>query len=173
MRHIRRATIAGLAMIVASVAQARVPRNCELASKLEKRGANSLGCKMQGDICFVRGSEGGFLEEYMKDAEKYKIIVIDGRCVSACVLVADHFRDKVWITVRATFHVHQGEETHDREINGRMYVCFTGKRSSNTFNNVDLQAWITAHGGQPRNGFLHIHNKEARKFWRLYDPAKK
>src|SRR3989344_4450319 len=114
--------------------------------------------------CVVTYNGGGGLGVFTHAAEvirkERRWVVIDGRCMSACTILADEARNRVCITKRATFEFHAGS------------VNFLGFRLENVEFDLPysqpIARWVKSRGGLPsaKSGkFLVMRYGEARRFW--------
>jgi hypothetical protein len=105
-------------------------------------------------VCTVHWNDGGIVKDFQAEGSaihRHGMLVIDGFCGSACMVMADRARPHACVTANATFGFHQ--TNYGRPI----------PLSS------DLRAWTTAHGGFPASGG-HANimpNEAARQFWAL------
>lgn len=97
---------------------------------------------------------GGLVHEYQQAAknalEQNIQIKIDGRCYSACTILADQARPNVCITPNARFFIHQATN-HP-----------SGTRTPVEYS-PDLDAFI---GAQPLKGWKILEYRDLIKFWR-------
>jgi hypothetical protein len=102
-------------------------------------------------------------------AEGFRI-EIDGKCASACVLLADLARNNICITPGAQMLLHQGYKI---EPSGRLHVTAAGGEIAEGRivgriippESADINAWVDAHGGYPSDGLLLMSYNAARQFW--------
>ena len=122
----------------------------------------ALGCTKR--TCVVTENPGGNLKTFQWAAQEIvrqqRWVVIDGRCMSACTILADEARNRVCITKRATFEFHAGS------------VNFLGFRLENVEFDLPysqpIARWVKSRGGLPsaKSGkFLVMRYGEARRFW--------
>lgn len=117
--------------------------------------------------CIVDYNPGGNIQWFkiagMMIRLKGQQLVINGDCVSACVIAAEAAKPNACITPKARFGFHKAYELVAKEIDGQ---TFTEKT-----NLVDmpvsprLTKWIKDEGGFPVNKLLWMSYAEARKFW--------
>lgn len=107
------------------------------------------------DPCMIEHSNGGVIADFENAGDAIhagarQMLVVDGYCASACMVMADRARPRACITPRAQFGYH--ETNYDRPIPL----------------NADLHAWVMSHGGFPSYtsmGFMP--NEAAQQFWPL------
>lgn len=167
-------SIAFLATLVLGVSIVSVEALPTVCGRKGLKAIKVLGCQVKNNVCFIRDSPGGEQKAIIAEARRYKLIVIDGRCDSACEDVAERYRHKIRITERASFGFHQVQIWQPRLIHGRSCMADTGVRYP-TKHLPAIQKWINARGGEPRNGMLEMRFKDAKKMgiWRMYDPSEK
>jgi len=108
-----------------------------------------------GDPCTIQNNKGGVIVDFEKVGDAIRagarqMLVIDGFCASACMVMADRARPRACITPRARFAYH--ETNYDRPIPL----------------NADLHDWIMSHGGYPSYAAMGIMpNETAQQFWPL------
>jgi hypothetical protein len=108
-----------------------------------------------GDPCTIQNNNGGVIADFENAGDAIsggarQMLVIDGFCSSACMVMADRARPRACITSRAQFGYH--ETNYNRPIPLH----------------ADLNGWIMSHGGFPshnRIGFMP--NDAAQQFWPL------
>jgi hypothetical protein len=114
-----------------------------------------------GDPCTIQNNSGGVIADFENAGDAIsggarQMLVIDGFCTSACMVMADRARPRACITSRAQFGYH--ETNYNRPIPLH----------------ADLNGWIMSHGGFPRyNRMGFMPNDAARQFWPLcpQDPS--
>ena len=116
--------------------------------------------------CVVTYNGGGGLGVFTHAAElirkERRWVVIDGRCISACTILADKARDRVCITHRATLEFHSGRVT----ILGIIPLPHTDVYALPY--SPPIVRWINGKGGMPSadTGELLVMNyREASRFW--------
>jgi hypothetical protein len=127
-------------------------------------------------VCVINDSPGGDVAIFQSAAQEVlregKKLVIDGRCVSACVILADLARANTCLTPRAELAVHQSATL---KIVGRAYdsgrAVAIGRVVSRQDppQSADINAWVASHGGYPEKGFMAIPLQDARLFWAMCD----
>lgn len=114
-----------------------------------------FGPRKCGDPCVIRYSEGGVIGAFMNFAflirSSGRRLVIDGRCISACAILADFARPNVCITKRATFEFHMAFDDAGRR--GRPPAS------------PDISRWVGRHGGFPYDGLLVMRHRDATRYW--------
>jgi hypothetical protein len=114
-----------------------------------------------GDPCTIQNNNGGVIVDFENAGDAIRagarqMLVIDGFCGSACMVMADRARPRACITSRAQFGYHY--TTYNRPIPLQ----------------ADLHDWIMDHGGFPSYSLMGIMpNDAAQQFWPLcsQDPA--
>jgi len=167
-------SIAFFATLVLSVSIAHVEALPTICGRKELKVTKVLGCQVKDNVCFIKDSPGGQIEYIIAEARKYRFIVVDGRCDSACEDVAELYKDKIRVTRRASFGFHQVQIWDMRLIRGRSCMVDSGKRYP-TKHLPAIQKWINAHGGEPRNRMLRMRFNDIHNLgvWRMYDPSEK
>jgi len=124
--------------------------------------------KCDGDPCVVRNSPGGWVADFEHAAHAIRNgarsrIIINGKCESACVLLADIARAKVCTTSRARFGFHKyGEAVGIR--NGKFIV---GKHTLyDPPHSRDIDRIVRANGGYPRKGMKTLSRSKFAHIWR-------
>lgn len=124
-----------------------------------------------GEPCVISFNEGGEVDTFKAAARAVrrgakKLVVIDGPCLSACVIFADMARSKVCITNRAKFGFHKATVSE-------IYLYADGSTASvrtvartDPPHSRDIASWVKRKGGFPVNGVLVMSAKEAKRFWR-------
>jgi hypothetical protein len=168
---IRLCTLGALTVLAGLAVLPQVPASAGTA--LDK--ALKTACRGE-PVCVVTDNGGGEVALFQRAAEEVlsegKRLVIDGRCESACVILADIARSNTCLTPRAELAVHQAAtvkiigKTHQR---GRAVSVgkVVGRRDPPQSD--DINAWVASHGGYPVEGFMTIPLEDARLFWRLCD----
>jgi len=120
--------------------------------------------------CIVRDSPGGRQVIFERAAEavlrgERDLVIIDGRCASACVLFADIAREKVCVTEEGWFALHKGYGPGWRiDRNGLRFFIerFDPPQSK------DILEWVDARGGFPTKGLVSMDDtKDIAKIWKL------
>jgi hypothetical protein len=107
------------------------------------------------DPCTIEYNNGGVIADFENAGDAIhggagQMLVIDGYCASACMVMADRARPPACITSRAQFGYH--ETNYDRPIPL----------------NADLNDWVMSHGGFPSYSSMGIMpNASAQQFWPL------
>jgi hypothetical protein len=107
------------------------------------------------DPCTVQNNNGGVIADFENAGDAIhagarQMLVIDGFCASACMVMADRARPRACITSRAQFGYH--ETNYSRPIPLE----------------ADLNGWIMQHGGFPSYNRMGIMpNDAAQQFWPL------
>ena len=125
--------------------------------------------------CVVHDNPGGEISVFQSAARELvaegKHLVIDGRCASACVVLADMARSNTCITQNARIEVHQAEIV---EFTGQMTMV-AGQpvpvahlvRREDPPQSPDINRWVKAHGGYPTSGLMEIPVSAAKQFWSM------
>jgi hypothetical protein len=166
--HLR---VFNVAAVLLLTGMALVPEQASAGSALDR--AIRPACRGQA-VCIVSNNPGGEVALFQLAAEEVlkegKQLVIDGRCESACVILADIARANTCLTSRAELAVHQAATV---KIIGRTYQrgksVPVGKVISRQDppQSADISQWVADHGGYPSEGFMQIPLEDARLFWRL------
>jgi hypothetical protein len=107
------------------------------------------------DPCTIQNNNGGVIADFENAGDAIhagarQMLVIDGFCASACMVMADRARPRACITSRAQFGYH--ETNYSRPIPLE----------------ADLNGWIMQHGGFPSYNRMGIMpNDAAQQFWPL------
>jgi hypothetical protein len=107
------------------------------------------------DPCTIQNNNGGVIIDFENADDAIRagarqMLVIDGFCASACMVMADRARPRACITSRAQFGYH--ETNYNRPIPLH----------------ADLNGWVMRHGGFPSyNGMAIMPNNAAQEFWPL------
>jgi len=107
------------------------------------------------DPCMIEHSNGGVVADFENAGDAIRagarqMLVIDGYCASACMVMADRARPRACITSRAQFGYH--ETNYNRPIPL----------------NADLRGWVMNHGGFPSYASMgFMPNEAAQQFWPL------
>jgi hypothetical protein len=106
------------------------------------------------DPCTIQNNNGGVIADFENAGDAIhagarQMLVIDGFCASACMVMADRARPRACITSRAQFGYH--ETNYNRPIPL----------------NADLNGWIMNHGGFPYGRMGFMPNDAAQQFWPL------
>jgi hypothetical protein len=107
------------------------------------------------DPCTIQNNNGGVIADFENAGDAIsggarQMLVIDGFCASACMVMADRARPRACITSRAQFGYH--ETNYNRPIPLH----------------ADLNRWIMNHGGFPSYNRMGIMpNDAAQQFWPL------
>lgn len=116
------------------------------------------GC---GNPCIMNESRGGIVLAFTNMAAiivaEHRMLVINGRCPSACAIMADLARPFVCITPRASFHFHKGFIRTPEGVVARF----------DPYSSEDVWRWINVRGGFPYDDFLDMEFREARQFWEV------
>ena len=122
-----------------------------------------------GDVCIIRHNEGGRIDGFVAAAQAVRAgavrrVVIDGPCLSACVIFADIARERVCVTDRAQFGFHKarlyavqpayGGRSHYREVSRQ-----------DPRHSADIDGWVRRNGGYPHEGYLIMNVREASRIW--------
>jgi hypothetical protein len=129
-------------------------------------------------ICVIQDNAGGNVVAFEAAAQEVlsegKKLVIDGRCDSACVLLADIARTNTCLTSKAELAVHQSATL---KIVGKTYVQGRSVPVAKVISrqdppqSADIAAWVKSHGGYPIEGFMKIPIEEARLFWTMCEQS--
>lgn len=153
------ASIAILALCVGLVIQGRIvdDQHAEILKGVDDKSYHfAVGfLDACGSPCVIRENRGGSLRDFEMLAALVRVrqalVIIDGPCVSACVLFADMARQYVQITRKASFHFHKDSIEEDPP------------------HAPDIARWVNGHGGFPAfasNCLTQMPFAEARRFWR-------
>jgi hypothetical protein len=118
----------------------------------DRAGAMLDNCS---DPCTIQSNNGGVIADFENAGDAIhagarQMLVIDGFCASACMVMADRARPRACITSRAQFGYH--ETNYNRPIPLQ----------------TDLNDWIMSHGGFPSYTRMGIMpNDAAQQFWPL------
>ena len=128
-------------------------------------------CRLE-HTCVVRENRGGDLLVFTRAAREVlregKTLVIDGRCESACVVLADLARPNTCLTPRAEIGVHK---TMVMMVIGRRYVQGRAVPLVQVLDRNDLplsddiDQWVRSHGGYPTDGMNVLPVQDASRFW--------
>ncbi len=126
--------------------------------------ASVLGCS--GDPCVVKNNPGGDVVRFKAAAREIKRtgrrVVIDGKCDSACAILADMARSNVCVTPRAKFGFHQGYIVAQAETGGQYYLLGRFKPSHSR----DVARWVNKNGGYPKKGYRVMGHRPASRIWK-------
>ena len=93
-----------------------------------------------------------------------RLVVIDGPCISACVIFADRARSKVCVTRRARFGFHKARDVAVAPLrSGAMLYVELGR--SDPPHSRDISHWVKRHGGFPSEGLLVMSARQATQIW--------
>jgi len=107
------------------------------------------------DPCTIQNNNGGVIADFENAGDAIhagarQMLVIDGFCASACMVMADRARPRACITTRAQFGYHETNYSRPIPLD------------------ADLNGWIMQHGGFPSYNRMEIMpNDAARQFWPL------
>ena len=93
-----------------------------------------------------------------------RLVVIDGPCISACVIFADQARSRVCVTSRAQFGFHKARDIAVAPLRGGAMLYMELGRSDPPHSR-DIARWVKRHGGFPSEGLLVMSAKQATQFW--------
>jgi hypothetical protein len=134
----------------------------------------ALKMRCRGTVCTVKDNPGGDIQLFTAAARELmdegKLLVIDGFCASACVLLADLARSNTCLTPAAQMAVHKAsviEVTGTARVEGREVPVGRLLRREDPPQSPDIDRWIKSHGGYPAKGVKVIPIKDARKFWAM------
>lgn len=123
-----------------------------------------LGC--EGDPCIVRNNPGGEIGAFKAAARELmrsgKRVVIDGPCLSACAILADHARARVCVTSQAKFGFHKGFVMAHSMAGGPMRLV----KRFDPSHSRDVASWVKKNGGYPARGFRVMGSRTAKRIWR-------
>lgn len=129
-----------------------------------------LGCK--GDPCIVTYSPGGTIETF-KDAARAiqngarKLVVIEGKCMSACTILIDMARKKVCVMPWAKLGFHRGSGPTLKYLNEMPLYWYTVWERFDIPYSPKVQKWINRRGGLPKDGsFIYMDTPTARTIWK-------
>lgn len=123
-----------------------------------------------GDVCTIRYSPGGVIDEFLEQAWQVKkddiILKIDGDCISACTMAADKARPNVCVTPRAVFRFHRGYEIRTQG-ESRSITRF----DPSSLYSRDIRSWVDRHGGFPGRdaddqSLLDMSFAQAKRYFR-------
>jgi|GEM_PF-4902388 hypothetical protein len=126
-----------------------------------------------GTYCLLHGNPGGTIGDFEKAAGAIlagakRLIVIDGPCYSACVILADIARERVCVTRWATFGFHKAFFSKPVFISGTMVRL--KEDLSDPPQSPDILKWVAKHKGFPSYDMLVMPYSEALHFWRKCTP---
>jgi hypothetical protein len=107
------------------------------------------------DPCTIQSNNGGLIVDFENAGDAIRagarqMLVIDGFCASACMVMADRARPRACITSRAQFGYHETRYNRPMPLH------------------ADLDGWIMRHGGFPSySGVGVMPNDAAQQFWPL------
>ena len=107
------------------------------------------------DPCTIQNNNGGVIADFENAGDAIRagarqMIVIDGFCASACMVMADRARPRACITSRAQFGYHETNYNRPLPLH------------------ADLNEWVMSHGGFPSYNRMGIMpNDAAQQFWPL------
>lgn len=111
------------------------------------------GC---GEPCVISYNPGGSSIVFMMMAHQFhlqdRLLVIDGKCYSACAIMADFARPHVCVTEQVELGFHKGY----RSAGGGRFEPPQSK---------DVDDWVREHGGYPEEGILSMSFKDVKTFW--------
>jgi len=114
----------------------------------------NLSAESCGNPCVIHRSNGGFVSNFIQEGlrilEEDRLLIINGRCASACTILADMLRpNNVCVTENARLEFHNGYVSQ----NGR----FLYRVELYHHYNKDMIKWAISKGGFP--GFTeHDHS---------------
>ena len=124
--------------------------------------------------CTIRDNPGGEITLFQAAAREViaegKLLVIDGFCASACVILADLARANTCLTGEAQMAVHKAsviEVTGTARVEGREVPVGRVIRREDPPQSADIDRWVKDHGGYPNRGVRIIPIKDARQFWAM------
>jgi hypothetical protein len=106
-----------------------------------------------GDPCMIEHNNGGVIADFENAGDAIhdgarQMLVIDGYCASACMVMADRARPRACITSRAQFGYHETNYVRPIPLS------------------ADLNGWVMNHGGYPSYAAMGIMpNQAAQQFW--------
>jgi hypothetical protein len=125
-------------------------------------------------VCVIESNSGGDVTAFQLAAHEVlaenKRLVIDGRCESACVILADIARTRTCLTERAELAVHQAATMKivaTTYVRGRAVPIGKVVSRQDPPQSADIHAWVAEHGGYPADGFRIIPIEDARQFWSM------
>jgi hypothetical protein len=134
----------------------------------------ALQARCARTTCTIRDNPGGDIQLFQQAAQEVldegKLLVIDGFCASACVILADLARSNTCITASAQMAVHKAsviEVTGTARVEGREVPVGKLLRREDPPQSPDIDRWIRNHGGYPTKGVKIIPIKDARQFWAM------
>lgn len=159
MRHHLKVALACLALCVVPL---EIPSTEYVAENDSERDTSGFwGCT--SDPCVIQYNPGGWVRQYVEAADALRHrgnkLVIDGKCISACAIMADFARPNVCLTDKAEFWFHMAS----REFaltNGIVAIEYSEPPTS-----PDIRNWVKSKGGFPIHSFVKMSYAEARKFW--------
>jgi hypothetical protein len=118
------------------------------------------------EVCVIKDNNGGQGYVFIEAAFSTKdgnLVIINGKCISACALFADYARPKVCVTRHAVFGFHRGI-IHKWTANQWQKIGY-----SDVPHSVDLLLWVHKNGGFPETDreekLLTLAYPETLKFW--------
>ena len=123
-----------------------------------------------GEPCVIRFNPGGEVRTFQAAAlavrsGSKRLVVIDGPCISACVIFADLARTRVCITDRARFGFHKSQRMAVQRLrNGTIRRVDLGRYDPP--HSSDITYWVRRNGGFPVEGLRVMSAKQATQFWR-------
>jgi hypothetical protein len=117
-------------------------------------------------------NHGGDLEFFQRAAQEVlregKLLVIDGRCESACVVLADIARTNTCLTTRAEMAVHKTSVMRvvgRRMVRGRRVPVVEILGHNDPPQSADIDQWVHSQGGYPEDSMMVMSLHVARQFW--------
>jgi hypothetical protein len=163
-----RVSLAGIALS-AAVLLAPVPSQAGSALDEVLRPA----CRGE-PVCVIQDNPGGDVVAFEAAAQEVlsegKKLVIDGKCDSACVILADIARTNTCLTSKAELAVHQSATLKivgTTSVRGRSVPVAKVISRQDPRQSADIAEWVRSRGGYPTEGFMKIPIEEARMFWRM------
>ena len=138
-------------------------------------GILQQACRMQR-TCVIHENRGGDIVLFTNAAREVirerKQLVIDGRCESACVVLADRARANTCLTSRAEMAVHQTKVmmvVGQRYVQGRTVPLVRVVDRNDLPLSDDIDRWVRGHGGYPSEGMNVLPLQAAVQFWPMCD----
>ena len=129
--------------------------------------------------CVIQDNPGGNVVTFEAAAQEVlsegKQLIIDGKCDSACVILADIARSNTCLTPKAELAVHQSaiiKIVGKTSVSGRSVPVAKVISRQDPPQSADIAAWVNSRGGYPTEGFMKIPIEEARLFWSMCEMTK-
>ena len=124
-----------------------------------------------GNPCVVKHDKGGSVEVAVMVAkillDTNTPFIIDGDCISSCVIKADLARRVTCVTPKATFSDHMWKRYDYVEDPIRNVRILTGTSWVDPQHSPDIDAIFKNLGGYPKLGLVIMENVKAQQVWPL------